>query len=189
MSTAADVGAVALPVVTGAGLLFVWQQIRSARQVARSQFLLDLDRRLRDHGVVAFDVRSAAWKPKDEAEGFDLARYMGLIERIAILVDDGILDLSTTRKLYGWRMRWLIANECVRQDLDDRPDGWRTFIDLWRKLDEQCRREIGEALCPGHPAPGNRATTSPRLPHWAADEAYLMTLVHWRRARRRPNRR
>lgn len=184
MSTVGDIGAAALPLVTGFGLLFVWQQIRAARHVARSQFLLDLDRRLRDHVGVAFDVRSPSWTPKDDAEGFELARYMGLIERMAILVDDGIVDLSTVRKLYGWRMRWLIANQCVRQDLADRREGWRTFIELWCRLDEQCHRDLGEGLCPEHPAPSNPAVPNSRLPRWAADEAYLVTLVHWRRARR-----
>jgi hypothetical protein len=182
LSTAADIGTLALPVVTGLGLWFVREQIRGARQVARGQFLLDLDRDLRKYYDVQLNLMEASWEPRDAGEGFQLARYMALFERVGLLVGDGIIDLPTVDRFYGWRIKWLIENHCARKDLENRPAGWEGFIALWRELDE-LPRDGGGCLCQGYFAPPCKSKRRSGPPRWAANEAYLVTLLRWRRTR------
>jgi hypothetical protein len=63
--------------------------------------------------------------------------YMGLFETIKVLIDDGILDLETVNRLFGYRIRHIVKNELIRKWTIDNPkikDGWSAFIELARLL-------------------------------------------------------
>ncbi|MDQ6803513.1 MAG: hypothetical protein M3065_00805 [Actinomycetota bacterium] len=117
--------------------------------MARSEFLLTLDRHFLDFQDVALRVHDPDWQPSDDHEGFTLARYMGFVERIGLLVRDEILDLPTVDTAYGWRIQWLVENHAARKRLMTKPAAWQEFNSLWRELDA-ARESTGLApICPG----------------------------------------
>jgi hypothetical protein len=160
VSLAVDIAALATPIVTGSGLWFVREQLEGSREqlkgtrtVARSEFLLLLDRHFFDFQGIALLLRDPDWKPANESEGFALARYMGFVERIERLVRDGIFDLVTVEAAYGWRIQWLVENHAAHNRLMTNPGAWREFNSLWRQLDA-IRESAGRGpLCPGRAPP------------------------------------
>jgi hypothetical protein len=68
-------------------------------------------------------------------EWADVEKYMGIFERINILINEGILDIDTVDELYGYRIINIAANEVVRKEkLEDRRDYWQEFIELYEKI-------------------------------------------------------
>ncbi|HXU36336.1 MAG TPA: hypothetical protein VN937_08215 [Blastocatellia bacterium] len=68
---------------------------------------------------------------------------MGLFERIKVLVDDGIVDLATIDKLYGYRVFNIVANDVIRKGKleGQRAEHWKGFIELWDALKDRRRKE------------------------------------------------
>jgi hypothetical protein len=155
--TAPTVEAAATVVVAFAsvvGFIFAGVQLRGSRAVAEAQFLFDLDRRLREYNDLHLKVVDAKWNPGTASnDEFDLARYLGVFERIEFLIDTGVMDTETVHRLYGYRVRTLVANNCARGWVENKPDSWTNFIKLWRRLDGWSWRKRGAALCKDHAPP------------------------------------
>lgn len=129
------------------------EQLAGARNVARGEFLLALDRNFSDFHDIALRLQNPKWTPMDSPEGFKLARYMGAVERIGLLVRDGILDLSTVETAYGWRIQWLVRNDTTRKRLLTMPQAWPELNRLWRELDAVRQAAGDPCLCPGSSPP------------------------------------
>lgn len=74
-------------------------QIRQFSKITRGEFLLHLDEMFQQHQQVHLQLRPGGeWAdgsagPKEKEEWSIVERYMGLFERINILVSDGIVDI------------------------------------------------------------------------------------------------
>ncbi len=64
------------------------------------------------------------------------------VERIKVLIDDGIVDLATIDRLYGYRVFNIVANEVIRKaKLEGEPRRyWQDFIELHQALEKRRRK-------------------------------------------------
>jgi hypothetical protein len=131
-------------IATGAGLWFVWRQLRDARRIAQGEFLLRLDEMFRYHDKVHRRLRrggewySQGEGPNSVEEWADVDSYMGLFERIKILIDNKVVDLETINALYGYRLDNILANNKIKQEKleKDEKDKWCDFIKLCKALNK-----------------------------------------------------
>jgi hypothetical protein len=142
--------------LTGIGLIYAGFQLRDSKRIARGDFLLRLDEALRHHDNVHKRLRpGGSWSPLESSssssgsgssssaigpssydEWVEVESYMGLFERIKVLVDDKIIDIGTIDRLYGYRVFNIVANDTIHKEkLVKRPDGWQDFIGLWHALE------------------------------------------------------
>ena len=151
-------------VLTGVGLIFAAAQVRTAhrtvaqanqtaeqaRGIAEGQFLLQLDDMFWRHNKVHRLLRpGGAWSPKDSfgnpkdyeapsnsEEWADAELYMGLFERIRVLMVRGIItDKAVINKLYGYRIANIVSNlEIKQKKLIEEASGWEDFIALAESL-------------------------------------------------------
>jgi hypothetical protein len=135
-----------------AGLWYGALQLRHTRSSARASFLLDLDSSFAQHVEVHRLLRpGGAWAgtgkgPTTADEWIAVEDYMGLFERIEVLIEGGVLVASLVDRLYGYRVSNIVANPVVRdQKLIAGADGWQDFLMLVDRL-----REVGRSF-PGLP--------------------------------------
>ena len=111
-------------------------QVEADKRAQQAQFLLAFDQMLDRYNEVHNKLRPGGeWAGVEadlEAEDWtEVERYMGLFERAKILIDDGIMKLEEFDHLYGYRVRNIVANPTIRREkLENRPYGWRYFIEL-----------------------------------------------------------
>lgn len=146
---------------TIAGLIFAARQFAASRRATQGQFLLELNDHFRHFDAIyrsLYENRKRAstsppWKPPDD-DWTAVAQYMGLFERCMVLIDNGVLNISTFERLYGYRFRDLVRVETIRQrffkDLQT-AGGWSDFLKLWSKLDDQEFKRTGKAPEPRRP--------------------------------------
>ena len=131
------------------GLLGLWyagRQLRESRLASRGEFLLELDnafvrhaeihRRLRPGGEWAGTGRG----PETADEWIAVEDYMGLFERIEVLIEGGILDAPLVNRLYGYRVNNIVANATIRKTkLIDGRGGWTDLLRLIQRLSGEGR--------------------------------------------------
>jgi len=140
-----DIAAIATAVgiiLTGVGLIFTGMQVRDARRIAQGEFLLRLDELFRTHHAVHVRLRPGGeWTgsekgPQSPAEWAEVEAYMGLFERINLLIERKIVDKEIIDRLYGYRIRNIVANDAIRQaKLVSARASWRDFVNLCELLD------------------------------------------------------
>ncbi len=145
--TIADGIQIALLVITAVGIVLGFivtnRELVQSRKIAQGEFLLHLDELFREHQQIHINLRpGGAWStsqgaPRSAEEWAALEAYMGLIERIKVLIDDGIIDLKTFKRLYGYRVNNVVQNETIRHEKLEgmRADYWQDFIALRTALD------------------------------------------------------
>ncbi len=167
--------------LTGLGLLFTCcglfynaRQLRLARKVARAEFFFNLDPVFREHAAVEAKLRGE-WQgsgPTSLEEWLAVEEYMGLYERIQVMVDDGIVDLDSFHKIYGYKLFYLVNNKMIHSHkLVARASHWVLFIKLWRSL--EALKEDPELYPGGSPALGTSTTsfsTDARLAQRSAEQ-------------------
>lgn len=129
------------------GLIFVSYQFNESRKTSRAVFLLSLDERFREYSDLnnQLQIRSNTWHPLQPSmngekiihPGFDfdlLFTYLGLFERIKLLIDDGTLKLTEIDRLYGYRVRHITKNDYLFNFVKDNPQNWQDFIKLCKQL-------------------------------------------------------
>jgi hypothetical protein len=137
-SVATAIGvALIVPSIVYAGL-----QLRGSQKVARGDFLLRLDQLLNEHNEIHTRLRPGGrWAkrgagPESVEDWVAVERYMGLFERIYVLVKSGIVDLETISRLYGYRVFNIVRNERIHQaKLEREAASWSDFIALWKSLE------------------------------------------------------
>ncbi|MDX1994051.1 MAG: hypothetical protein SF029_16820 [bacterium] len=134
-------------IVTIVGVVYAGNQLHLSRRVSQGEFLLHLDEMMRVHDKVHRSLRPGGkWAkgnvgPINADEWADVESYMGLFERIKILIDRKILDIKLFDRLYGYRIDNIIANEVIVQTKlgSEEKESWQDFIALHRAL-EQSRK-------------------------------------------------
>jgi hypothetical protein len=130
------------------------QAQQHVRDYTFGQFLLQLDeaflehkrvhRRLRPRhrGAPAGSTEVGAWTggagPVSADDWADVEAYLGLFERIAVLVERKLLDPDVVLRLYGYRMSNIWANDIIRREkLIERAGGWQDFLRLSETLEDR----------------------------------------------------
>ena len=124
-------------VLTALGLIYTGYQIREAKKVARGEFLLHLDEMFKQHYQTHIRLRPGGdWGngktgPINLEEWVAVEQYMGLFERINVLVEDRIIDIDTIDRLYGYRVINILGNEIIKHSkLEIESESWQHFIKL-----------------------------------------------------------
>lgn len=127
---------------TTIGLYQARKQMEQSQRIALGEFLLNLDNKFSQHQETHLALRPGGkWAANDAgpttpSEWADVEIYMGLFERINILIEKEILDKDTVRKLYGYRVRNIVANKTIRDvKLKREARSWQDFIRLCESLD------------------------------------------------------
>jgi hypothetical protein len=130
--------------LTGIGLLYAARQLRISRKIARGEFLLHLFELVQNYNEVHYALtEDGRWAngvsgPKTQEDWRQVDRYMGLLESLQILIEDGFLDLKTVDRQYGHRVVALVRNKAIQErSLKDRAYRWRDFTALVRGLEDQ----------------------------------------------------
>ena len=123
--------------LTCLGLLYTGEQIRRAKNITQADFLLKLDDHFHYHLSIHSKLRpKGEWSipgtgPKSTDEWIAVEKYMGLFERISVLVDSGIISKQIIDRLYGYRISNIVHNDIIYQTkLVQEKDGWSDFIKL-----------------------------------------------------------
>jgi hypothetical protein len=125
------------------------EQLEANKRSTQGGFLLAFDQMLDRYDPVHKKLRPGGeWAAAEIQLGPDewaeIERYMGLFERVKILIDDGFLDLETFDYLYGYRVRNIEANPTIkREKLVRRAWGWKHFIELSEALKKQRESRAG----------------------------------------------
>ena len=165
---AAWVGAISglLAVAVGASALwYAGRQVRlgleqrhDASSSALGQFLLQLDEAMQRHQAAHLKLRpggewhGTAGRPADN-EMAEAIAYMGLFERVKIMIDLELLPASVVNRLYGYRVGNIWANDrLMYEKLVKLSDQWQDFLGLVRCME----RERKEEYVPGRWAKYNQ---------------------------------
>jgi hypothetical protein len=131
-----DFAAVLAVFVAAAGLIYTGKQLALSRKATSAQLLLEVDEALREFDVTALGLRDGSVKG-DEPE---VLRLMGAMERLHVLVTNGLVDPAEIDDLHGWRLEALLHNEKVRAYVAQYPNEWRRLTDLEKRLTEHRKR-------------------------------------------------
>jgi hypothetical protein len=134
-------------------------QLQESKKNSRGDFLLRLDEAFQLHRDVRANLGPGGrWYrgehgpkfPEDDAE---VQTYMGLFERIHLLIEEGIINIDTVDRLYGHRFFFIVTNPIIYQErLVKHTQDWTDFIKLWKAL-EQSRLKKNRSLPEDRPSP------------------------------------
>jgi hypothetical protein len=145
IATAIGVPVAAVALIVGAN------QLRGQRQTSEAQFLLSLDEAFRHHDTTHRKFRPPAapgrtgvvgrWSgddangPSSAEDWADVEAYMGLFERVELMISSRLVDFQVVKRLYGYRVGNVLSNPIVVQGkLVEATDGWLDFIALAARL-------------------------------------------------------
>lgn len=131
---------------TAYGLHQAGKQIAQAGDVALGDLLMSIDQiLLQYHNDVHVRLRPGGeWDsfenpgagPRNAPEWAAVETYMGLFERIYILMERGMIPKDLVRRFYSYRVGNIVANETIcRKKLVSAAGGWQDFIALCAALD------------------------------------------------------
>jgi hypothetical protein len=119
------------------GFIYAGRQLLHSQRSAQGTFLLDLQEVLRQHDDVHRKLDSDAgehWAPSDD-EWPAIEAYMGVFERVELLVENKILDIETVDRLYSYRVINIVRNDRIRTEkLVEKAEFWPDFFRLWESL-------------------------------------------------------
>jgi hypothetical protein len=147
-------------IVAAKTLSYTASQINANAKTNHGQFLLHIDEMLAKHNEVHLSLRPGGkWSknnrgPKTPKEWAAVDSYMGLFERINILVKDKIISIDVVDQLYGYRITNITANNKIKKNkLDNIGENWCNF------------KELEEAIIKTQ---SRRKSWWRRLIHWAS---------------------
>ena len=83
--------------------------------------------------------------PGSNAEWAQVDAYMGLFERAKVLIDNGVLNMGTFVRLYGYRLDNILGNPMiVESKLEHEKELWSDFIALCAAVKEHERNHLPE---------------------------------------------
>ncbi len=126
------------------------EQLRDGQKTAYGDFLLRLDEAFRQYQEAHTKLRPGGewsklgpdgkWREKEDGpefrkDGPAVEGYMGLFERVQLLLAKDLIDIDTVNRLYGYRLFNIVNNSIIYQvKLVELGDGWIDFIKLWKAL-------------------------------------------------------
>ncbi len=171
MSLQEIVTIVGLP-LTVAGLFFAgyqmrasYRQLKVAQRIAGSDFILRFDEMLfQHHDKVHQLLRPGGdWAEKGRGPGspedwVPVERYMGMFERIKVLLDDDLIDIDSVERFYGYRIRNIFANTVILEKkklktpaqweklskAEKEKNAWRNFNALYYELEKHRQKRSSE---------------------------------------------
>lgn len=194
------VTAVGVAVAIFAGL-YARKQLLTGQKIAYGDFLLRLDEAFRQYKAVHTKLRPGGeWSlvgpdgklrekvdgPKFPEDGPAVEGYMGLFERVQVLLEKGLIDdIDVVERLYGYRLFNIVENPNIYQKkLVKLARGWRDFIKLWlalqeqrdktRRTEEAQYRQVSEAM---YAALQNEKTTMDRQQDGRQDDRNVNALI------------
>lgn len=128
--------------LTGFGLVYTARQLRLSRHVAEAESYLRIDELLHHYRDVYLKLfPEGKWGhgrngPVSAEDLCDVVMYMGLFERVKVLVDRKMIDLDVIKRLYGYRIKHIVNNPVIfKRKCVEQVNGWRDFVELCRTLD------------------------------------------------------
>ena len=122
-----------------AGLAYAGFQLDMSRKIARYELTLRLHELMRPYDSIRRALITGRWPngktgPSGDDEWHELRKYIGLLEVVQRLINDGIADTAYMRKSFGHRVR-PIANhdailEVLREEDRKEPGKWADFLKL-----------------------------------------------------------
>jgi len=146
------------------GFYYAGRQLLHSQRSAQGTFLLDLEELLRQHDDVHRQLDSPTgrkWLPSDQ-DWPAIEAYMGVFERIQLLVERRILDIETVDRLYSYRVINIVLNDHIRSEkLGEKAEFWPDFFALWKSLQGQKAWEANLKYLERH---GEAAVSTARPP-------------------------
>ena len=118
------------------------QQTSLQKKAAQAEFLLDFDKMLDRYDQIHKNLRpGGSWCAKEmefsPEQWAEIERYMGLFERISILIDDNFISIDVFNRLYGYRLINIRENPTInREKLKKRAHGWKDFLKLLEAVEK-----------------------------------------------------
>ena len=140
------------------GLVYADFQFRATKRSTQGNFLLQFDQMLQTYDKVHKLMRPIGdWrsgkKKIEEDDWPDIERYMGIFERIKILIDDKFINLAVFDRLYGYRIDNILkTRQILNEKLIKRAYGWQDFIHLTNALYQDRINRKDELAIPLDPA-------------------------------------
>jgi hypothetical protein len=73
--------------------------------------------------------------PETAEEWGKVSAYMGLFEHCNIMLEEGLIDLTTFKKIYEYRIENILSNKkIVMENLILKKDRWHDFLELCKKV-------------------------------------------------------
>lgn len=121
---------------TTIGLWYTARQLHVTRKSIGHQFIFEVFRLIQDYNDVHVSMQEGTWpnaNPTPDQRN-RCGRYMGLIQSVQMLLNDGIIDLNVVDHLYSHRIAVLANNSYVQQVMLSDPLQWQFLSDLCKSL-------------------------------------------------------
>lgn len=168
--TLGDFATLMVALATTGSLIYISRQVNVTRLQAKGQFLLALDAQFKEFNRITLELANTreVFTPQS-ADWRDIFGYMGVFERINIMVEDKILDIALVDRLYGFRLIAILANDEVYKMVSLSGAEWQDFILLCRLIAERRRRVHVAAYDQAFIDRANQLTTDSVVPldQWA----------------------
>lgn len=127
-------------------LFFTGMQLRKAKKIENGRFMLELERMIAVHDETHHKLRPGGDWTRDNSKGgrkapetakdwLEVEDYMGFFEHCEFLLKTGLLELSSFKALYGYRVINILANRAiVDAKLVEEGHLWQEFRNLTRRL-------------------------------------------------------
>lgn len=118
-----------------------WFSILRTDKVVRADLIIRIDQEMRQFHDVHVKLRPGGeWSdeagPQSAEEWARVDSYMGLFERIYLLMDQKLLKQEYVNRFYGYRYDNVADHPAIReQKLEKERSDWKDFIALGDKLD------------------------------------------------------
>ncbi len=130
-------------ILTGIGLIAIAYQLTLTRKQARNDFMLRFYDHVQDYNPVQLRLASGDWYnntrgPETREEWNSVRRYMGLLEALWQLINDGLYPKENADRDYSHRVFAIVINPVIyKQCLCRERKSWHDFVRLWVCL-ESC---------------------------------------------------
>jgi hypothetical protein len=114
---------------------------KQRRLAEQQRFALDLRDQFAKYDDVHYRLRpggewaGATGGPATPKEWSQVEAYMGLFEQCELMIEHALIDESTFKELYAYRLNNIAANETIRREkLIKRAEGWAVFLALLKRM-------------------------------------------------------
>jgi hypothetical protein len=130
-------------IIAAGSLAFTAINTELTRRTNRARFWLDLREQFAKHADVHNRLRPQGdWGedkggPDNPKEWVEVEAYMGLFEHCEIMLDQRLIDESTFREIYEYRVINIVANTAIRREKlchPKRAKGWKRFLKLAQRM-------------------------------------------------------
>jgi hypothetical protein len=132
------------------------QAARHTEATIKSDFLMRLDEQVRSFDDIHVNLRNGGdWTeggivgPFSPSEWARVEGYMGVFERINLLVQEKLIGIDRVDEFYGYRYCNILANKRIRQSKleSEERSSWKGFIDLGKRLMHSKGAKLLEEYC------------------------------------------